>query len=186
MLPESNRKPYDMYEVIRRIVDDGVVLRPQAPVREDDHHLPGALRRPAGRDRRQPAQAARRDPRQRLGRQGRTVHQPLQRLRDPARVPDGRARVHGRDQGRGGGDHPPRREDAVRDRQRDRPQGHGRAAQGLRRRLLRDVRPRVRARSDRRLAERRDQRDGRRGRGRDHLPQAGRGGRGSGRHAGRS
>ncbi len=23
MLPESNRKPYDMYEVIRRIVDDG-------------------------------------------------------------------------------------------------------------------------------------------------------------------
>ena len=31
MLPESNRKPYDMYEVIRRIVDDGVYfdLKPQ-------------------------------------------------------------------------------------------------------------------------------------------------------------
>src|SRR5690606_23021092 len=24
VLPESNRKPYDMYEIIRRIVDDGV------------------------------------------------------------------------------------------------------------------------------------------------------------------
>ena len=46
-------------------------------------------------------------------------------------------------------------------------------AQGLRRRLLRDVRPRLRARPDRRLAVGRDQRDGRRGRGRDHLPQAG-------------
>ena len=33
------------------------------------------------------------------------------------------------------------------------PEDHGRAAQGLRRRLLRDVRPRVRARPDRRLAE---------------------------------
>jgi len=31
LLPESNRKPYDMYEVIRRIVDDGVYfdLKPQ-------------------------------------------------------------------------------------------------------------------------------------------------------------
>src|SRR6202011_4192030 len=31
VLPESNRKPYDMYEVIRRIVDDGVYfdLKPQ-------------------------------------------------------------------------------------------------------------------------------------------------------------
>ena len=49
VLPESNRKPYDMYEVIRRIVDDGEYLRPQAAVGEDDHHLPRALRRPAGR-----------------------------------------------------------------------------------------------------------------------------------------
>jgi len=31
VLPESNRKPYDMYEVIRRIVDDGRTfdLKPQ-------------------------------------------------------------------------------------------------------------------------------------------------------------
>ena len=41
-----------------------------------------------------------------------------------------------------------------------------RRAQGLRRRLLRDVRPRLRAGSHRRLADGRDQRDGRRGHGR--------------------
>ena len=69
------------------------VVRHQAAVGEDDHHLPRAHGRAAGRDRRQPAQAARRHPRQRLRRQGRALRQPLQRVRDPARVPDGRARA---------------------------------------------------------------------------------------------
>ena len=62
VLPESNRKPYDMYEVIRRIVDDGVYfdLKPQWA-----KTLITCLARFGGRaggDRRQPAQAARRDP----------------------------------------------------------------------------------------------------------------------------
>ncbi len=95
------------------------VLRHQAAVGEDDHHVLRALRRPAVRDRRQPAQAARRHPRQRLRRQGRALRQPLQRVRHPARVPAGRAGLHGRHEGRGGGHHPPRREDALRGRQRD-------------------------------------------------------------------
>ena len=82
VLPESNRKPYDMYEVIRRIVDDGEILRHEGPVGQDDHHLLRPLRRPPGRDRRQPAQAARRHPRQQLRRQGRALRQPLQRVRD--------------------------------------------------------------------------------------------------------
>ena len=89
-------------------------LRHQAEVREDDHHLPRALRRPAGRHRRQPAEAARRHPRERLGRQGGALHQPLRRLQHPARLPPGRARLHGRLQGRARRDHPPRREDALR------------------------------------------------------------------------
>ena len=42
------------------------VLRHQAEVGEDDHHLLGALRRPAGGHRREPAEAARRHPRERL------------------------------------------------------------------------------------------------------------------------
>ncbi len=77
------------------------VLRHEGPVGEDDHHLLRPLRRTARRDRREPAEASRRDPRQRLRRQGRALRQPLQRVLDPARVPDGRAGVHGRHQGRG-------------------------------------------------------------------------------------
>ena len=69
------------------------LLRPEAAVGQDDHHLPGPVRRAPGRDRRQPAPPARRDPRQRLGRQGGALHQPLQRLRPAARLPDGRARA---------------------------------------------------------------------------------------------
>ena len=87
VLPESNRKPYDMYEVIRRIVDDGEYfdMKPQwaKTIITCFARFGG---RPGGH-RRQPAQAARRDPRQRLRRQGRALREPLQRLRDPARVP---------------------------------------------------------------------------------------------------
>ena len=82
-----------------------------------------------------------------------------------------------------GGHHPPRREDALRGLARDRPEGHRGDPQGLRRRLLRDVRQGLRAGPDRRLAERGDLGDGPRGRGQHHLPQADRGGRGPGRHA---
>ena len=78
----------------------------------------------AGGDRRQSAQAPRRDPRERLRRQGRALHQPLQRVRHPARLPPGRPRLHGRDEGRGRGHHPPRREDALRSLERDRPEDH--------------------------------------------------------------
>ena len=102
------------------------VLRHQAEVREDDHHLPRALRRPAGRHRRQPAEAARRHPRERLGRQGGALRQPLRRLRDPARLPPGRARLHGRLEGRARRDHPPRREDALRDLAGDGAEDHRR------------------------------------------------------------
>src|SRR5262249_26717023 len=58
--------------------------------------------------------------------------------------------------------------------------------QGLRRRLLRDERARVRARPDRGVAERRDQRDGRRGGGRDRDAPPGRGSGGQGGQEGRA
>ena len=142
------------------------VVRHQAEVRQDADHLLRPLRRPAGRDRRQPAQAAGRDPRQRLGRQGGPLHQPLRRLQHPARLPPGRARLHGRLEGRARRDHPPRGEDALRGQPRHGAEGDGGRPQGLRRRLLRDVRQGLRARPDRRLARGRDLGDGRRGRGR--------------------
>ena len=156
ILPESNRKPYDMYEVIRRDRRRRRVLRHQAAVREDDHHLPRALRRPAGRDRRQPAEAARRHPRQRLGRQGGALRQPLRRLRHPARLPAGRARASwsARRSSTPGSSATARR--CSTRSPRDGAEDHRRHPQGLRRRLLRDERPRLRARPDRRLAERRD------------------------------
>ena len=120
VLPESNRKPYDVEDVIRRIVDDGefLSLKPQW-AKTIVTCLARFGGRPAGH-RRQPAAAPRRDPRQRLGRQGGAVREPLQRLRPAARLPPGRARLHGRHEGRGGGDHPPRREDAPRCRARRR------------------------------------------------------------------
>ena len=78
------------------------VVRPQAALGAHDHHLPRADGRAAGRDRGQPAEAPRRHPRERLRRQGGALHQPLRRLRHPAAVPDGRARLHGRHEGRAG------------------------------------------------------------------------------------
>ena len=154
VLPESNRKPYDMYDVIRRIVDDGVYfdLKPQWA-----KTIITCLARFGGR----PAGIVANQPRQLGGILDNDSADKAARFINlcnayglPLVLPDGRARVHGRDQGRAGGDHPPRGQDALRDRQRHRPQGHRGAAQGLRRRLLRDVRPRVRARPDRRLAAR--------------------------------
>ena len=44
----------------------------------------------------------------------------------PLRVPAGRARLHGRHEGRARGHHPPRREDALRGRARDRAEDHRR------------------------------------------------------------
>ena len=183
ILPDSPRKPYDMYDVIAADRGRRRLVRPEAALGAHDHHLPRADGRPAGRDRRQPAEAPRRHPRERLRRQGRALREPLRRLRHPAAVPDGRAGLHGRHQGRAGRDHPARREDALRGLARDRAEGDGRDPQGLRRRLLRDERARLRARPDRGLAERRDLGDGAGGRREHHLPQADRGGRGPGRHA---
>ena len=186
VLPESNRKPYDMYDVIRRIVDDGewLDLKPQFA-----KTIITCLARMGGR----PVGIVANQPRQLGGILDNDSADKAARFVNlcnafgiPLVFLHGRAGLHGRHQGRGGRDHPPRRQDALRGRQRDGPEGHRRAPQGLRRRLLRDERPRLRARPDRRLAERRDQRHGRRGRGRDRLPQAGRGGRGPGRQEGRA
>ena len=114
IVPDSSRQPYDMYDVIREIVDDGdwFDLKPKfaKSVITCFARFGG---QPVG-DRRQPAQAAGRHPRQRLRRQGGPLHQPLRRLQHPARLPPGRPRLHGRLEGRARRDHPPRGEDALR------------------------------------------------------------------------
>ena len=103
------------------------VLRHQAAVGEDDHHLLRALRRAAraGSSPTSPSSSAGSStttpptrPRASSTSATRSAI-PLVFLQD---VPG----LHGRHEGRGGGDHPPRREDALRGRQRDRPEDHGR------------------------------------------------------------
>ena len=164
VLPESNRKPYDMYEVIRRIVDDGEYFDMKGQWAKTIITCFARFGgRPAGIVANQPKQLGGILDNDSADKAARFVNLcnafaiPLVFLQD---VPG----LHGRHEGRGRGHHPPRREDALRGRQRDRAEDHGDHAQGLRRRLLRDERPRVRAGPDRRLAERGDQRDGRRGR----------------------
>ena len=146
--------------------------RHQAALRAQRHHLLRAHRRQERRHRRQPADAPRRHPRQRLGRQGGALHPDLRRLQRAARVPPGRAGLHGRLEGGARGHHPARRQDAPRHERGDGAQAHRRRAQGVRRGLLRDVRARVRAGPHRRLADGRDQRDGRRGHGRHRREEA--------------
>ena len=76
--------------------------------------------------------------------------------------------------GREAGHHPPRRQDAVRHLRGHRPEGQHHPAQELRRRLLRDERPRLRGRLPRHLAHRRDRGHGPGGHGQHHHAQAAR------------
>ena len=186
MLPESNRKPYDMYEVIRRIVDDGEYFdmkrqwaktiitcfarfggRPVGIVANQPKQLGGILDNDSA------------DKAARFVNLCNAFAIPLVFLMDVPGFMVG-TKVEAEGIIRHGA------KMLLRGRQRDRAEDHGDHAQGLRRRLLRDERPRVRARPDRRLAERRDQRDGRRGRGRDRDAQTGRGSRGPGGQEGRA
>ena len=114
ILPDSPRHPYDMYELIRRIVDDGEWFdlkprfartiitclarmggRPVGIVANQPKHLGGILENDSAG-------------------QGGALRQPLRRVRHPAALPGRRAGLHGRHEGRAGRDHPPRREDALR------------------------------------------------------------------------
>ena len=170
IVPESNRHPYDMYELIREIVDDGEIFdikprfaktiitclarfggMPVGIVANQPKHLGGILENDSA------------DKAARFVNLCDAFSIPLVFLQD---VPG----LHGRLKGRARRDHPPRGEDALRGLTRDGAEDHRRRPQGLRRRLLRDERQGLRAGPDRRLAQRRDLGDGRRGRGEHHRP----------------
>ena len=175
IVPESPRHPYDMYDVVREIVDDGewFDIKPKF-AKTVITCLARFGGQPVGIVASQPKQLAR-HPRERLGGQGGAVREPLRRVLDPARLPAGRARLHGRLEGRARRDHPPRGEDALRDLARDRAEGDRGHPQGIRRGLLRHERQGVRARPDLRVAVGRDLGHGRRGRGEHHRPLGDRG-----------
>ena len=128
----------------------------------------GALRRHArlrlrahrglpGRDSREP-----RDPLRRVVAEGRALRRARLQAADPARLPAEHHRLHGRARVRGGRDRPRRREARDGGRVRRRAEVHGRHGRLVRRRELRDVRPRLRAAPALDVAERADLGDGRR------------------------
>ena len=155
VLPESNRKPYDMYEMIRRIVDDGewFDMKPQfaKTIITCFARMGG---RPVGIVANQPKQLGGILENDSADKAARFIN-----LCDAYGIPllflrTCRASWSARRSSRRASSATARR-CSTRSR-RDRPEDHRRRAQGLRRRLLRDVRQGVRARPDRRLADRRD------------------------------
>jgi methylmalonyl-CoA decarboxylase subunit alpha len=166
VLPESNRKPYDMYEVIRRIVDDGEFFdmkpqfaktiitgfarfggRPAGIVANQPKHLGGILDNDSA------------DKAARFVNLCNAFGIPLVFLMD---VPGFMVGTKVEEAG------------IIR---------HGAKMLYA---VANATVPKITVGPDRRLAERRDQRDGRRGRRGDRLPQAGRGRRGPGRQEGRA
>ena len=101
MLPESNRKPYDMYEVIRRIVDDGEYFDMKGQWAKTIITCFARFGgRPAGIVANQPKQLGGILDNDSADKAARFVNL-CNAFGDPAGVPDGRARLHGGHQGRG-------------------------------------------------------------------------------------
>ncbi len=117
LVPDQPNKPYDMKDVIRTVLDDHAI----------------------GGDRGQPAGASGRLPgHQRLG-EGRALRALLRLLQHPAGDVRGRARLPARHRPGVRRDHQARGQAALRLLRGDRAQADGDHAQGLRRRLRRDV-----------------------------------------------
>ena len=178
VLPESNRKPYDMYEVIRRITDDGEYFDMKGQWAKTIITCFARFGgRPAGIVANQPKQLGGILDNDSADKAARFVNLcnafgiPLVFLMD---VPG--FMVGTKVEAAGIIRHGAKMLYAVANATVPKITVITRKAYGAG--LLRDERARVRAGPDRRLAERRDQRDGRRGRRRDRVSQTGRRGRG--------
>ena len=177
LIPDSANQPYDMHEVITRILDDDEFLEVQSGYAQNIVIGFGRIDGHPGRHRRQPAHPFRRLPgHQRLG-EGRSLRADLRLLQHPDRHAGGRAGLPAGHRPGVQRHHPSRRQAAVRLRRGHRPQDHRHHPQGLRRRLLRDGVQRHGLRRQRRVADRADRGDGCLRRGRFRLPPAARRGR---------
>ena len=172
LIPDSPNQPYDMHEVITRILDDDEFLEVQAGYAHEHHRRLRPDRGPPGGHRRQPAHPVRRLPgHQRLG-EGRPVHPHLRLLQRPDRHAGRRSGLPAGHRPGVQRHHPPRRQAALRLRRGHGRQDHRDHPQGLRRRVLRDGLQGDGRRRERGVADRADRGDGRRGRGRVRLPPA--------------
>ena len=171
VVPAVASQAYDMLDVVHAVADDGYFLEVQRLFARNI--LVGFARlggRTGGR-RGQPAGPPRGRAGHRRIREGGALRPILRRVQHPAGHLRGRARVpawHGAGVRR---HHPARREAALRLCGGHGAQGHRDHAQGLRRRLLRDVQQAPANRRELCMAHGRDRRDGRRGRG-EHPLQA--------------
>ena len=170
LIPDNANKPYDMKELILKVVDEGDFF-------ELSPEWAGNILIGFGRMDGQTVGVVANQPMVLAGcldinsvAQGRALRPLLRRLQHPDR--DLRRRA-GLPAGHGAGiwrHHQARRQAALRLCRGDGAQGHGHHPQGLWRRLRRDGLQAPARRRELCLAERRDRGDGRQGRGRDHLP----------------
>jgi 3-methylcrotonyl-CoA carboxylase beta subunit len=157
VIPKDTRKPYDVREVIARIVDgsrlDEFKARYGATLVTGFARLYGM---PVGIIANNGILFSE------IGAEGRALHRALLRATRAAAVPAEHHRLHGRQEGRERRHRPRRREDGDGGRYRAGAQAHGADRRLVRRRQLRHVRPRVFAAVPLDVAERAHQRHGRR------------------------
>ena len=157
VVPIGSRAPWDIREVLRRVVDGGELRE----FKEKYGQNPGLRlrphRRPPGRDRRQ-----QRHPLLRERPEGRPLRRALRPPPHPARLRPERQRLHGRRQVRGGRDRQGRGEDGRRRLDRPGAEADRDRRRLLRRRQLRHVRPRLLAPLPLHVAQRPHLGDGRR------------------------
>ena len=177
VLPIDRTRPYDAHELLARLLDGCGARRVQGDLRQDARLRHRLDRRPGGGRGRQPAldrgaedrsgrgrqgAADRRRHLLGLGGQGGALRRALQPEEDPAALPAGRHRLHGRQPRRARRHHQGRRQDGERRRQLGGAEDHALRRQLLRRGQLRDVRQGLRPALRLRLAVGRDRGDGRR------------------------
>ena len=183
LVPASPNQPYDMLDLIHAIADEGAFLEVHQHFARNIIVGFARLGGRSGRHRRQSAGASRRGARHRRVGEGRAVRAVLRRVQHPARhvrrCPGFPAR-HGAGIRR---HHQARSQAAVRVRRSDRAEGDGHHAQGIRRRLLRDVEQAHAYRLQLRVADGRGRGDGPRRRGQRAVS---RGARNGGRPGGRA
>ena len=184
IIPDSPNMPYDIHEVITRVLDEGEFLEVHALFAPNIVVGFGRVDGPLGRRRGQPADPVRRLPGHRRLGEGRPVRAHLRRVQRPGAHLRRRARLPARHRAGVERHHPARRQADLRLRRGHRPEDHGDHPQGLRRRVRRDGLQAPRRRHQRGLADRADRGDGRGRRGEHPVPQGA--GRAGGRRAGRA
>ena len=137
LIPDSPNQPYDMHDVITRILDDGEFLEIHAGFAQNIvvgfGRVEGIVRRRGG----QPAHALRRLPGHRRVGEGGALRADLRRVQRPGADLRGRARVPARHRPGVGRHHPARRQAHLRLRRGHGAQDHRDHPEGLRRRLRR-------------------------------------------------